>query len=556
MSRTEPAEGPAAVTGSGSWSVPRELVLQAALAAAAAAATVFLPAPGGDAAAHLYRTSLVHHGILVWDNLWFAGSYPLLSYSVLYYLLAALVGNVTVAFASVVLSAVLFGSILERRWGPVARWPARSFAVLVTGQLFTAAYPFDAGLATLLASLWALQRGRRMLASAAALLTVVFSPLAFGFLVIAAAAVLLHERRLTRGTVLYGTTLAFVGSGVWGLALLAGAAHLVYPFGLWRFLVGTATAAAGYALVRRRRRVGPLPMLFLVWSLATAVVFAVPSAVGHNILRASVFVFPLMLLGAQLRGFRPRVATIAATAGALGVVTVPYLSMIDARAADPLASPASWRGTIGYLRRHETADYRVEVVPTANHWEAYFVARAGFPLARGWYRQLDLADDRALYAPTLTGIAYRHWLRAEGIRYVVLSTDPPEAIDGTREAMLLRSGVSGLRRVWSNATTAIYELARPTPLLTGPGRAAVTRMTSSLVAGHASRPGRYLLRIHYTRTWGTRPSSVCVQPAGTGHMTELDLTRPGSFVLRAAETPTGFIDGLLDPPPSCTGRAG
>jgi hypothetical protein len=28
---------------------------------------------GGDAAAHLYRTLLVHSGTFVWDNLWFSG---------------------------------------------------------------------------------------------------------------------------------------------------------------------------------------------------------------------------------------------------------------------------------------------------------------------------------------------------------------------------------------------------------------------------------------------------------------------------------------------------
>ena len=34
---------------------------------------------GGDVPAHLYRTLLVHQNVYLWDNLWFAGQYPLVS---------------------------------------------------------------------------------------------------------------------------------------------------------------------------------------------------------------------------------------------------------------------------------------------------------------------------------------------------------------------------------------------------------------------------------------------------------------------------------------------
>ncbi|HEU5404450.1 MAG TPA: hypothetical protein VFU52_00085, partial [Gaiellaceae bacterium] len=71
----------------------RELVLAAALTASFAALIHAVgPAPG-DAPVHLYRTFLVRDGALVWDNFWYAGTYPLASYSLLYYLPAALVGN-------------------------------------------------------------------------------------------------------------------------------------------------------------------------------------------------------------------------------------------------------------------------------------------------------------------------------------------------------------------------------------------------------------------------------------------------------------------------------
>src|SRR5579884_1230508 len=135
-----------------------EVTVCALVAAAASALLVYALPRGGDLAAHLYRTDLVRHGILVWDNLWFAGQYPLSAYSLLYYPLAAVVGNAAMGVCSAVVAAALFASITHVQWGAVARWPARLFAVLLVGQVFTAAYPFDAGLAMLLAAIWALQR--------------------------------------------------------------------------------------------------------------------------------------------------------------------------------------------------------------------------------------------------------------------------------------------------------------------------------------------------------------------------------------------------------------
>src|SRR5579871_6710732 len=71
----------------------RELLVGAAVTAIIAALVVgFGPAPG-DAAVHLYRTYLVQHGIFVWDNSSYSGWYPLASYSLLYYLPTAVVGN-------------------------------------------------------------------------------------------------------------------------------------------------------------------------------------------------------------------------------------------------------------------------------------------------------------------------------------------------------------------------------------------------------------------------------------------------------------------------------
>jgi len=103
----------------------RELLLGAALTAAFAGLVLAIgPAPG-DAPVHLYRTFLVRDGALIWDNFWYAGTYPLASYSLLYYLPAALVGNLPLVFAAAVASTVLFSSIALREWGRAALWPSR-----------------------------------------------------------------------------------------------------------------------------------------------------------------------------------------------------------------------------------------------------------------------------------------------------------------------------------------------------------------------------------------------------------------------------------------------
>ena len=80
----------------------REILIAGGLAFAGAALLVALAPPTGDAPAHLYRTLLVEQGVYVWDNLWYGGHYPLASYSLLYYLPAALVGNLPLVFAAVV----------------------------------------------------------------------------------------------------------------------------------------------------------------------------------------------------------------------------------------------------------------------------------------------------------------------------------------------------------------------------------------------------------------------------------------------------------------------
>jgi hypothetical protein len=487
---------------------------------------------GGDAAAHLYRTLLVKHGALVWDNLWFAGQYPLVSYSLFYYLPAAVLGNNLLGAVGVVLSAVLFASLVLRRWGQVARWPAYSFAVLTGGQLFTGDYPYTLGFTALLATIWALQRRRMWLAVLCAALTLGCSPLAFLFLCLALFALYRPSTYPRSLALVFALTIVALGAVEFAALWLFPSHGLYYPFTFWRFLLGVPVGVLGFALALRGRGGLPLASLFAVWTIAVIGGYFIPSPVGHNLLRPSALVFPLMLLAALLAGFKPRWLAIPAIAAAFAANVVPYLTMIPAR-SDPAAKASFWAPMLDYVARHSDANFRLEVVPTINHWESYYVPRAGYPIARGWYQQLDSGDNPDLYRGPLMPTTYRAWLRSAGVRFVLAAHDDP-ASGSAPEANLLASGHSGLVKVLEGSSGVVYELPNATPILTGPTPSAITSQTFSGIAGWVSRPGSYFLRVHYTPYWSLKRGSLCLRRGPNG-MTQLRVQQPGPFLLQAAE---------------------
>ena len=63
---------------------------------------VLAGAPGNDLAAHVYqRTVFLHDGFQLWNNFWYGGRYAFVTYSVLYYPLAALFGIKALAIISI-----------------------------------------------------------------------------------------------------------------------------------------------------------------------------------------------------------------------------------------------------------------------------------------------------------------------------------------------------------------------------------------------------------------------------------------------------------------------
>jgi hypothetical protein len=525
-------------------SARREVLGAALLGAAAAAAVATLAPPGGDAAAHLYRTLLVRDGVHVWDNLWYGGQYPFASYSLLYYLPASVVGNVLLVAAATVASAALFAAIAVREWGDAARWPSRVFAAFAAGPLFTGTYSYALGLAAALAALRLLQLRRPRSAVVAGALSLGFSPLAFAFLVLALTAVVAARRRLGRREL--GVGLGLAAAAIVELAVLAAFPDEGrYPFNELSFAAVLTVCALGATLVWRVDHARPLAWFFVIWGVVSVTAFLVPTPFGDNLTRLRAFVFPLVLLAAAVARFRPRVLALGAVGFALFYNLAPDVGALPKRIDDAKTAQASfWAPALSFLRGNSSADYRVEVVPTFGHWEAYWVPRAGFALARGWYRQIDLAENEVLYRNPLDPAAYRAWLRGMGIRYVVLPAARLGAMGADREAALLRSGRAGLPRVYSSAKAEIFELQAATRILTGPAPARIDRLEHERIDGWIGGPGRFRLRVRFTPHLRVRAGAVCVEKAENG-MTTVVARRGGRFLLVVPESPSALAGSAL-----------
>ena len=171
--------------------------------------------------------------------------------------------------------------------------------------------------------------------------------------------------------------------------------------------------------------------------------------------------------------------------------------------------------------------YRVEVVDTVGHWEAVYLPKAGIPIVRGWFRQDDFPQNRVLYEQT-SATGYLRWLRALGVRYVVLTDAPPD-YSAQAEASRLRSGESGLPVVFHNRRLTIYAVPSPRRIITGPASARVVALTEQRVTLEFRRTGRYRLAIRYSAYW--HADHACIAEGSDGMMT-LNVMRAGPLDLR------------------------
>jgi hypothetical protein len=492
--------------------ITREAVLCTGLAATVGSLLAWLAPPGGDLAAHEYQRWLfLVHGFTLWDNFWYAGRYAFVDYSVLYYPLAAFLGIWPLAVLTVTVAAAAFALVVEREWGSAARWSGRAFALVWPGVVLTGEFPFALGAALALLALLALQRGRRWIGAALVVLVLAASPVAFVLLAVVLVGIASARPRALRGKMV--PALAVV---------LAAAAELLvvhlFPSGTLQFpgvdaLEATAFAGGLLALVWRLERARGLRGVLVVYLLTVLAVYAIPSGLGHNIGRLRELALPLALLVAALRRWRPLPLALAAVvlAGAWNIL--PLADNWAQAAADRSANPRVWKAPVGYLRTHLTTGYRVEAVDTSQHWPALYLARADIPLVRGWFRQDDRPVAGLLYRQRYTPAQYVAWLRRLGVEYVVLTNSPPD-YSSRREAKLVRSGDTGLRKVFASREVSIYSVPHPQPIVRGPGRPAVLAFRESRLRIRVSRGGTYSVAVRWSPYWHASTGCLARAPGG------------------------------------------
>lgn len=523
----------------------------------------------GDLAAQVFRTELFQHaGLAIWNGSWYGGHYTL-TYSVLFPPLASLLGPQLVGMVSVVSSSYLFDRLVRDRWGEPARWATLWFAAGVVTLLADGQLTFALGVAFGLASMRALQTQHSTLALLTSAACALSSPVAAVFLagaLIAATGSAVDWSRISRGwrglggaenggeaparrpprgrDGPRGRVLRSNGPALW-VAFVALALTLIpniafpeagqFPFAFSSFVaIPLWCGSALYVTRGLREEERQLRWAIAAYLLASIVVWLVPNALGGNAIRlGALFGGPVLAAVALAR--RPRVSPwflALFMAGGLCWQLTASVAQIARSVGDPSTSPHYFQPAAQWLRQHGGEAVRVEVPPTANHWESAYLA-SQFELARGWLRQLDTTRDDVFYGDKpLTPGAYRRWLRQNAISYVAL----PDAVldySSVAERRLILSGPSYLDLRWSSAHWRIYAVRDPEPLVepVGASAAEVLWLGRQGFGLDVTRPGDFLVRVNFTPYWSISRGAGCL--LRHGDWTVARAAHPGVFRVAA-----------------------
>jgi hypothetical protein len=442
---------------------------------------------------------------------------------------------------SVALTVAGFGAVIRHEWGAQSRWPLRVFAVAWAALVVSAAFPFMLGCAFALLALWSLQLGRRGWFAALAAAALAASPLAFVLLAVVLGGVGVSRRREAAAFAVPAAAIAAI-AGIELLLQRMFPAHGIFPFSVAEFGAAVTFCVLGLCLTWRVAEARALRSVYAAYLVACTAAFAVASPIGENIARLRFFAAPIAVLTLSLRNWRPRVVCVGVLALAVSWNVTPLAASFANSVGDPASHAVYWTPTTRFLRTHLPPGYRVEAVDIANHWPAEFLARAGIPLARGWFRQEDFPQNRVLYEP-LGAHGYVAWLRRMSVRYVVLTTRPPD-YSARGEARLLESGRAALPLAFATPTVKIFAVPSPRPLVNAPAH--VRSMGYATIALSVPRAGVYHLSVTYTPYWES--DTVCLRRAADG-MTRLVVRKPGLVRLRFAVTPDRVLDTMTGEPP-------
>ena len=315
---------------------------------------------------------------------------------------------------------------LQREWGAAAVWPSRAFAVLAAGPIFTGTYSYAAGFAMLLATIAALQSradlARRRLRRADAR----FQP--------AGLHVPRHRarggrglapRRSTGGPRCSAPASRRRGRPARRLRLFPMRRPLPVP--RHRARHGARGCRARRHSSRSRPRGGdPRRALRLLAARPASRSSSIPDAGRRERHAPALRRLPADAADGARRALPAALASrSSALALALAYNVVPYANAVSTgpttRASRPDVLGAGAHASCTSTAAAPSGS-RSSRPPTTGRPGG--IPRAGFPLARGWYRQIDIAENGALYRDPLSPAGYRHWLRRMAVRYVMLPALP------------------------------------------------------------------------------------------------------------------------------------
>ena len=478
--------------------------------------------PSLDLAAHLFRAALFRmEGFGIWNNLWYSG-HDIVGYSVLFPAVSAAITPQVAGAIAAVASAALFEPYARRHFGPDAWLGAVLFGAATATNLYTGRLAFAFGVLPALGAVIALDARRNALACLLALLSTLFSPVAGLFAALAAAgyalARLLAKRKLTG---------ALPGAGVIAAALVPiGLIAIAFPEGGNEpFGIATLLPIAGLcavALAVAPAQATTLRAALAIYLVATIGSYLVPSPLGSNIVRLASFI------GTPVAALFWRRRPLVMAAIGLPLLYLAWQAPIrdlSGAASDQSTATSYYVPLNRFLARQTGPPFRTEIPFTRFHWEAYVVA-THFPLARGWERQLDIADNPIFYGGKLTAATYERWLDANAVRFVA-APDTELDYSAIGEMRLINSGLPYLHLVMRTRHWRVYAVAEATPIVVGP--ATLLKLGPDSLTMHATRPGTSLVHVRFTPYWALSGAHGCVAPAGD--YTRVTVRSPGTFRL-------------------------
>jgi hypothetical protein len=496
-----------------------------ALAVGVALAVIYLlwspPVPDVSAQAGRAVAARLTRGGTWWAG-WFGGL-PLVSYSAVVPPLMAVLGVPLTGGLAVVATAGAGGALL--RGAPRPRVGAVALSVASAADVLGGRTTFAVGTAVALTAALALRHRRSGWAAGLALLSVLSSPLAGLFLGIGALGLFAVDRSRRRAALAASFVLLAAAAVV--ATLSPGAGRM--PFSL-RDLLAALGATAAVALLCPQP---PIRATAVSVAVAEVVCYLVPSSVGVNIGRLTAVFGAAVVLA-----FSPW-HRIAATAAAVALTVGPGVDLYTQLSAahDASARRSFYQPLLAELVQRRSAasiGQRIEVVDPRSHGEATYVAPA-VPLARGWYRQADVAQNGLFYEPgALTAESYHRWLDSLAVRWVALPTGPLDYASKD-EAQLVSSGPGYLRQIWHSRRWTLFEVINSRPLADD----ATVQPVPGGLAVDVRRPGLVRLRLRWSPTLALRsggsgwpgPAAVENQDGWVG----LSVTRPGRYLLVARQ---------------------